>query len=178
MKSALSVLTLVFTALLATGGDPVVNSKSAVQGAKPGTPACSSCSLAPCRCGYSPSYYTHYRGPLRNAGRMPAPVVPHWSRPLARRTTSTWTRSVTPSPRIPRVVPARTPRVTLGYAPSRSHSHHRSRTGTGTVPSRTSTLVPTPRRPRVVPSPTPKKSLGYDPSVSWAHGGVIRRTRR
>lgn len=183
MKFALSALTLLCTAFFASGAEPAP-SKAAPKSAP--AQACSSCALSPCTCGFSPSYYTQNRKPARRVARKPAPIVRHWTRPspTLRRpaTRPVLSKSVTTSLHVPKVVPTVTPQRRLGYVPARSYRTQ----STGcrvtcrpcNVPSRTSSLVPFAGRPRAVPTITPKRSLGYDPSRSWAHGGVVRRTRR
>jgi hypothetical protein len=170
MKFALPALVLIWSALLASAAGPAQakRSKEEAQGNR-----CVSCSFAPCKCGFSPSYYTQYRTPIARVARKPTPVVPHWSRPTPSASPRVISKAVIPSPPVPRAVPGLTPRRSLSFAPSRRY-FHRSRTGF----NRTSTLVPTAKRPKAAPSLAPKQSLGYDPSRSWAHGGVIRRARR
>ncbi|MEO1836550.1 MAG: hypothetical protein ABGZ49_13765 [Akkermansiaceae bacterium] len=170
MKFALPALVLIWSALLASAAGPaqIKRPKEEAQGNR-----CVSCSFAPCKCGFSPSYYTQYRTPISRVARRPTPVVPHWSRPTPSAPPRVISKEVIPSPPVPQAVPGLTLRRILSFAPSRRYSH-RSRT----VLNRTGTLVPTAKRPKAGPSLAPKQSLGYDPSKSWAHGGVIRRERR
>ena len=185
MKSLLPALALFFVTL------PVLAQPTTVEKGSKKTEAnskCVKCSHAPCKCGYSPSYYTSYRKPVNRAERKPAPVKPHWSRPqpTVHQSQPTPPRVAESSPRVARVVPAVTPRVRQGYVPQQQNwAHRRTNSKRCAVPSRASalnpssnSLVPTPRRARVVPAPTPRTSLGFDPSRSWAHGGVIRRRAR
>lgn len=144
---------------------------------------CSKCAHAPCRCGYSPSYYTHYRKPVcRVAKHYPIPT--HWSRGHTTRTPRVTTSN--PGPRRDRTVPAPIPRQSLGTAPtkrsrfsfdtSRTRYFGRHRPSHGTpvfscnAPAPTpGTLVPSPRRASTLPTLTPRVSLGYVPARTSSH---------
>ena len=163
MKTVLPTLALLVAVVLPSlAAEPTASARRS--SAKSVAGECPRCTQAPCRCGFSPSYYTRYRDPVRRRLAKHCPITPHWTRPRPT-PVKLAVRSVVPSPRAPRVVPAPTPRQTLGYLPA---TRRRSGFHQTCAPfSRTSTLVPTPRRPRVVPARTARLRLGYEPSVSW-----------
>ncbi len=175
MKSALPILALILSVALTAAGAEPGGVSPASRSAKAAPGKCSRCAHAPCRCGFSPSYYTNRKKPVRLDTAKHAPIVPHWTRPQ-RVAVRPPTRGVAPTPRPPGAVPAVAPRQLLGYAPAR-----RARTAYRrpcAAPTRGTTLVPTPRRPRAVPASKPRQSLGYVPSASWSRGIVDRRVRR
>jgi hypothetical protein len=193
MKTALIALTTaVLTALPGVAGNASNANPSTSGATRPaaGPSSCSHCRHAPCRCGYSPSYYTHYRQPVRRICHSYAPVVPHWTRPRV-------PVVVTPSPRPPAAVPTRIPRVRLGYDPAvaaaacldpfrpvptlaRGGDARRGGVVPGRIvrtadPSSPNTLVPTPRRASTVPTIVPKQRLGFVPRGSVSRGVTFRR---
>lgn len=183
MKSALSVLTVAVLATLPVAANDSASSDSRRTSARS---SCSQCSHDPCRCGYSPSYYTHYRKPVHRVTRTFAPIGSHWSRPVS--------GSTTPSPLPPRAVPAPKPTQRLAFEPTgwvlrgSDHSHgpdcdHGPRPGrdylsatvlSGGMPTPT-TLVPTPRPPRVVPAVTPGERMAFPASMTFAPTGWFLR---
>ena len=203
MKTALSALAVFCTTALAFSAEepPAAATKTKPTAAQPAKKVakCSKCSHAPCRCGYSPSYYTHYRKPVRRVETPKAPVTPHWTRPRA--AGPVLTEPVEPSPRVARVVPSVEPKVRLGNDPEvtrQANAAERYRRNTTSnsllsgprrghvVPQTTKrvsqTIVPSPRRPRAVPSITPKTRLGYDPNraAAWSrsHSRAYRNSSK
>jgi hypothetical protein len=114
MKTALPTLAAVLLTCLSGAAKepaPRVSNNSAVA-------ACSHCAKSPCHCGFSPSYYTQYRKPIRRVTTAFAPVTPHWTRPRP--------EAVVPTPRPPRNVPSLQPSQSLGYAPALIGPPHRN----------------------------------------------------
>ena len=176
MKTALPTLAILLSFTYASLGEPASRAPEK-RAAAAAHKKCGRCAKAPCRCGFSPSYYTQRRKAVRPRVARHAPVTPHWTRPRCAPAVVP-NRSLLTSPRVPRVVPSPAPGLRLGYDHASALQGRPALRRKGTVPSRGTTLVPTPRRPRAVPAITPKQRLGYVPSARKFSRGLGRRTFR
>lgn len=201
MKTAFALLLLVTPLVWAdrptTGTTKPTTAKSA-------TKICVNCGFAPCRCGYSPSYYTQYRKPVRRiVTRRASNVVPSTSRashvlPSGRASNVVPTRrasNVVPSGRASNVVP--TGRASHVVPSGRASNVVPTGRASNVVPTRrASNVVPRPsltpslgsrsRSGRTVPAVTPNQRLGYVPQPTTSsptphpgrRAGISRTTNR
>lgn len=167
MKTALALLLLITPFVWAN--DPSSKSSKRAASAKAAL-TCPNCGHAPCRCGFSPSYYTQYRKPLRRIPTGKPSVMPTRVRPKSTVPSTSRASNVVPgTSRASNVVP-RTSRAS-NVVPS---------------PSLTPSLGSRSRSGRVLPAVTPKQRLGYvprssassSPSPRGRRAGISRTTNR